>query len=323
MKRLLSISLLLIAGLLAGCAGPAATVAPTPAPQPVKFVVLQILDALPMYVAQQEGLFAKYGVQVELVPAGAAPERDQLIASGQADGMINEVVSTLFFNKEEVRVQIVRYARAASSGAPLFSILASQKSGITGVAGLKGVPVAVSDGTVIAYLTDRMLAAEGFTPEEIKTVAVPSLRDRAALLGSGELQAGVLPEPLATLTASQGAKVVLADTAHPDFSFSTISFRKATLDSNPAGVRAFLAAVEEAVTLINQNPQKYVQTLVDSKILPQPLAATFKVPQYVTAGVPSKAQYDDALAWAKQKGYVTTDLPYDSSVTPAFLPAKP
>ena len=65
----------------------------------LKMALLPILDTLPMYVAQEEGLFAENGVTVEFIPVGSAAERDQVISAGQADGMINELVSTMFYNK--------------------------------------------------------------------------------------------------------------------------------------------------------------------------------------------------------------------------------
>ena len=248
-------------GLRAGrCAGSHARVRPR-----LKITVLPILDALPMYVAQDQGLFARNNLQVEFIPAGSAPERDQLIAAGQADGMINEVVSVLFFNKETVRVQMVRYARAATSDSALFSILASQNSQITSAAGLKGAPIGISDGTVIAYLTDRLLAAEGFQPADIQTVSVPKIDARLALLKSGELKAAVLPEPATSAALQQGAKVVLDDTRHPEYSFSTISFRKETLEKNPQAVKSFLLAIEQATELINQDPSKWTQLLVEQQ----------------------------------------------------------
>jgi ABC-type nitrate/sulfonate/bicarbonate transport system substrate-binding protein len=55
----------------------------------LKLALLRILDTLPMYVAQQEGLFEAKGVKVEFIPAASAAERDQIITAGQADGMIN------------------------------------------------------------------------------------------------------------------------------------------------------------------------------------------------------------------------------------------
>ena len=89
-------------------------------PVTLRIAVLPILDTLPMYVAQQEGLFAKHGVNVEFVPVASAPERDQVVSAGQADGMINETVSTIFYNKEQTQVQIVRYARVATSDTALM-----------------------------------------------------------------------------------------------------------------------------------------------------------------------------------------------------------
>ena len=68
-------------------------------PVNLRIAVLPILDGLPVYVAEQEGLFKKQNLNVEIIPVGSGPERDQLIAAGQADAMINEMVSAIFLTK--------------------------------------------------------------------------------------------------------------------------------------------------------------------------------------------------------------------------------
>jgi NitT/TauT family transport system substrate-binding protein len=273
-----------------------------------------------MYVAQEEGLFDKHKVSVEFVPVASAPERDQLIAAGQADGMVNEALSTALFNKDQTQVQTVRYARAATPEVPLFSILASGKSGIDSLEKLKGVEIGISEGTVIDYLTDRLLQAEGFAPSDIKTIAVPKIPDRLNLLGTGELKAATLPEPAASLAVQQGGLAILDDTKHPGYSFSTITFRKAILDQNPEMIRGFLAAIEEATGMINADPSKYSDLLVELKVVPPPIAGSFKVPTFVTAGVPTQAQWDDMLAWAKDQGLLSKDVSFTESINPGFLP---
>lgn len=316
-----SLVVLLAAALLLGACNGAPTATSAPAqPAALRLAVLPILDALPLYVAQQEGLFAKHNLNVELISVASAPERDQLIAAGQADGMINEALSTMFYNKDQIQVQIVRYARAATAEQALFSIVAAKDSGITSVQDLKGVPIGISQGTIIEYLTNRLLQAEGFQPEEIQTVAVPKIPDRLALLESGELKAGVLPEPATTLAVQKGGVVILDDTLRPELSFSVYTFRKAVIDQSPEALRRFLAAIEEAVQLINADPAKYANVLVEQKIVPPPLAGIFPVPTFVTAGVPTEAQWNDSLAWAKEKGLLTTDVSYADSVNPTFLP---
>jgi len=290
------------------------------APVTLKIAVLPIIDTLPMYVAQQEGLFAKYGVNVEFVPVASAPERDQLLAAGQADGAVNETLADMLFNKDTIQMQAVRYALRHTAGHGHFFILASAKSGITTPDGLKGVEIGVSQGTIIEYVTERLLQSAGLTADQIKTIAVPKIPDRMALLASGELKAGVLPDPLASLAVGQGAVIVADDSTHPEFGFSVISFRKAVIDANPEAIKGFLAAIEEATALLNADAAKYANLLSDQKLVPPPLIGKFQVPPFPIAGVPTEAEWNDALAWAKGKGMLTVDVSYADSVNATLLP---
>ena len=312
-------TILVCAALVMSACAPTAP-ASTPAPVTLKVVVLPILEALPMYVAQQQGYFTKHGVNVELVVASSGPERDQIIASGQADGMVNEVLSTLFYNKNEVQAQIVRFSRTATKDSALFRIVAGKNSAISDVNGLKGVEIGSSDGTIIAYLVDRLLQLEGFKQEEIKTTTVPKIPDRLALLSSGSLKAAMLPDPTSFTAVNQGGTIVLDDTRHPEISYSVLTFRKASLDQKGQAVKNFLAAIEDATDKINADPAQFTQLLVDQKILPATLAGAFKVPTFAKKGVPSKEQYNDVLAWAKAKKLLDKDIPYESCVNGGFLP---
>lgn len=286
----------------------------------LRIAVLPIIDTLPMYVAQQEGLFAKHNVNVEFIPVASAPERDQLLAAGQADGTVNETLAVMLFNKESIQMQAVRYALRPAPGYGHFFIIASGQSGITSVEGLKGVEIGVSQGTVIEYVTERLLQAEGFTADEIKTIAVPKIPDRMSLLASGELNAGVMPDPLASLVVAQGGVIVADDSKHPEYGFSVISFRKPVIDANPEAVKGFLAAVEEAASLLNADPAKYKNVLSEQNLVPPPLLETYRTPPFPSAGVPTVEEWNDALNWLKDKGILDSDISYADSVNASLLP---
>lgn len=295
--------------------------APKPAEVPVlKVALLPIIDAVPIYAAQQQGLFEKYGVKVEIIPVSAAPDRDQLISAGQADGEINETASLMLFNKESTQLQIVRYALRPTAESPHFYILASAKSAITQADQLKGIEIGVSQGTVIEYVTDRLLEAQGFTSDEIKVIAVPKISDRMNLLASGELKAGTMPDPLASLAMQQGSVNVLDDSKYPQYGYSVISFRKAVIDANPAAIKAFLAALEEATTQINADPSKFANILSEQEIVPAPLLATYKLPAFPTKGVPSQEEWNDAMKWMLDKQLLTAEVDYSASVNDQYLP---
>jgi len=319
-------AILIVLSLLLGACAQASppTAAPeageTTEPVTLRIAILPILEALPMYVAQQNGYFEDQGVKVEFLPVSSAAERDQIMAAGQADGMIKDLVSTLFYNKDQTQIQIVRFARTATPEYPQYRILASKQSGITDVEGLKGVPIGISEGSVIAYTTDRLLEAEGLSPADIQTVAVPKISDRMSLLASGELQAANLPDPFSLLAMQSDAVLVVDDSKHPEYGNSVISFRKAIIDEHPQAVRGFLAAVEQATQEINADKDKWNNLLTEQQLVPAPLAGSYEIPTLPTASVPSDTQWADVVAWAQEKGLVTEDVSYSESVNPGFLP---
>ncbi len=309
---------------LAACAPAAApqpSAAPTEAgPITIKLAMLPILDGLPVYVADAKGYFAAQNIKVEFVPVASAAERDQLMQAGQVDGMINDLVSTLFYNKDKVTIVVVRFARTATSQYPQFRILASKDSGITDVAGLKGVEIAISDGTVIEYTTDRLLQAEGFSADDIKTIAIPRIPDRLAALGDGTVKAANIPDPAASAAIAGGATVILDDTKHPEYGNSLVSFSAAFVAEHPGAVKAFLAAYEQAVKDVNADKTAWNDVLLNNKLLSEALIGKYTLPDFPTASVPTEAQFKDVNAWAKEKGLLTADLSYADSVNAGFLP---
>jgi len=287
----------------------------------IRLALIPVIDTLPMFVAEAEGIFANYGLTVEIIPVASAPERDQLLAAGQADGTLNEILSVMYFNRDTVQMQVVRYGHMAAPGFGHFFILASEQSGITSPADLAGVEIGISQGTIIEYVTDRLLEKNGLSDSQIKTVSVPRIPDRMALLGSGELKAAVMPDPLAALAIQQGASIVLDDTQYPLYGASVISFRKQFIDENPAAVRSFVRAIEDAVFIINLQPRAYSDLLAEKQIVPPSLIDDYVIPPFPTMGVPSQIEWTEALRWAKSKGLLDTDPSYEESVTDRFLPS--
>ncbi len=316
-KRLLGclgVPCLLLTLILSACSGG------TSGGRTVRVAVLPILDALPMYVAEAEGYFAQEGVQVQFIPVSSAAERDQLMQSEQADAMINDLVSTMLYNKDQTQIQIVDFARTASADFPQYRVLAAKDSGIETVADLKGVEIGVSEGTVIEYTTDRLLENAGFAPEDIQILAVPKIPDRMALLNSGELKAANLPDPLASLAIQQGARVIVDDSSDPPIGNSVISFRTAFINDQPQAVRGFLAAVQKAAADVNADKSKWSDLLTEKSLVPAPLLGSYQIPDFPNGSVPTQAQFEDVLAWTHDKALVETDVSYADSVTADYLP---
>jgi NitT/TauT family transport system substrate-binding protein len=298
---------------LAGCGGRAE-------PATLRIGVLPILDTLPMYVAAEEGMFAERGVAVSFVAAASAAERDQLLQAGEIDGIVTDLVALALYNREDVRVVAVRYAMTPTPEFAQFRVMASSLSGIVSPEELAGVEIGISEGTVIEYVTDRMLEAEGLSPGEIASLAVPRIPERMALLGSGELRAATLPEPLASLAMMDGAIVVVDDREHIETSCSVYAFRKEIVDERPEAVSGFLAAVSEASEAINGDKGRWSSLLGEKELVPQPLMGSYRLPDYPGDEAPSEAQFADAVSWLQEAGRLAQEPLYADAVDGSFLP---
>ncbi|MGD2104020.1 MAG: MetQ/NlpA family ABC transporter substrate-binding protein [Anaerolineae bacterium] len=289
-------------------------------PETLRIGVLPILDTLPMYVAEQEGTFAGNGVEVKFVSAASAAERDQLLQAGKIDGIVTDLVALALYNRDTPRVLAVRYAMTPTPDFAQFRVMSAKDSSISEPEDLTGVQIGISEGTVIEYVTDRILEAEGLSPEQIETLAVPKIPERMALLRSGELRAATLPEPLASLVMQDGAVVVVDDTQHVETSCSIYAFRREALENHAEAVRGFLKAVSVASQTINEDKTRWSDLLAEKNLVPEPLMGSYELPDYPGDEVPSEAQFSDAVVWLQETGRMSEEPSYTDSVDAAYLP---
>jgi len=293
----------------------------TPQAQPtLKIAILPIVDALPLYVAAENGYFVDAGVQVVFIPAASAADRDQLIAANQADGMINDPVAVSLFNRDGSTIQVVRISRNAAPDFPMYRILVPAASAVQSAEDLAGVPIGISEYSVINYVTDQLLLQAGLKADQITTTAVAKIPDRLALLASGELGAATLPEPFGTLAIAQGARVILDDTANPGLGDSVLSFRTAVITDNPDAIRAFVSAVDRAVVEVNANPEAYRSLLTKYNLVPEAFAASYPIPTFPDPTVLTRAQLGAVNDWLVSKGKLPAPLDYTQSINDTFLP---
>ncbi len=318
-RRFMGLALAALGQAAVACrVGPSVTDHADPA---VRIGLLPLAEAVPFYVALDEGYFVGEGVSVDLVPVASAAERDQLMVAGQLDGQVSDLVATVLFNAAEPTLRIVRRARQALPESHQFAILVPPGSAVTSVADLAGLEIAVSQNSVIQYVTERLLVLEGLPAESIRTVSVPSIPVRMQLLVEGKLAAATLPDPLSSLALLQGAQLVVDDSGHPEISQSVIAFRAETISKRQEAVRRVLAAYQRAIDEIAARPNEYHDLLVDKGRVPEELRGTYEFPPLPGPSVPTEAEWLDVVDWCLSKGLISAPVAYDVSVDERFVSA--
>lgn len=291
---------------------------PTAAPV-VRIGVIPVIDVLPFYVADQQGYFTQQGIRIEFVPAKAAQERDALMQAGEIDAMLTDLVAVGLFNREQVQLQVVATARRATASSPMFRVLAAPGAEIKSVKDVAGVPVGISRNTIIQYVTERLLAAEGLTPEQIKTTEVSAIPVRFEQLVNGQLKVATLPDPLGQGALAAGASLLVDDSQYTQYAQTVLCFSRVAVESWPDTITRFLAAWDLAVDDLSNHPDQFADLLIEKGRVPDSIKGTYRMPVFTSGEVPSQAEWQDVMDWMVEKGLLEQPLVYTDSVLSSFV----
>jgi NitT/TauT family transport system substrate-binding protein len=274
----------------------------TPTPSiPLRFGILPDADSLPFMVAEAEGLFAREGVAVELVPFVNAQERDAAIQAGRVDGAIADILAAAFlvaggFDMRVTSVSDGRYGIAAAPG-----------SGITSAAQLRGRRVGMSTNTIIQYSVDAILGAAGVPMDAYTAVAIPKIPVRMEMLLAGQVDAAGLPEPLLTAALQRGATLV-GTTDEFRIDAAVMLFSKAILDTRLNEVKKLYKAYAGATIRIDANPDSYRSFLVEKAAFPIEVRDAYRFVVYRKPTLPDPSQIETALAWLDSRNLLSKKL---------------
>ncbi len=301
---------LAIAGGLSSCA--------KPEPYTVRYAVMPVLENLPIFVGVEEGLFAKRGLTVELIPVQSAVERDALLRGGGAEGALLDPIAIALFNKDEVTMIGVRLVNDPASGK--FAIIASPESGVTAVGGLAGVPVGVAFNTITEYVADVMLRDAGVPAESINLAEWRQINVRLEAVINGQLACGVFPEPYATYALEHGCVLLARDSELGGLAPDILCLSAKLASENPDRAKAFLKAYEEAVKLIRDDPSRWDSLIEEQGLVPPMISGPAPLPTYSGPVLPSEELLRPVMEWAAAKGLIPSVPPIDKLVSPDYLP---
>lgn len=287
--------------------------------EPLTVGLMRIDDSFPFYVAEKEGLFEKHNVAVELQNFSNARDLSTALQGGELDALMTDTVVTGLSIKGGADVRIVAMALGAVPEEGRFLVISAPDSGITAPEQLAGKNVAISNNTMMDYLIDQFEAELGL--ENMTTVNMPDLMLRTTTLLEGkDIDAAILPDPLAAFAVAEGANIVIDDTKlGENLSQSVVVVTKENIDDNRAQVEAMLAAYNEAIALINENPDKYRTFALECANVPEALAETYPTPTFTANCVPTEAQIARVNDWLVEKELLTEAYEYEQMVDDSFM----
>lgn len=280
-------------------------------------------DILPMWVAEQEGLFEDAGVNAEIVVFDSAQGLSAALTAGEVDIAMTDPMRAVKLCESGTDLSLEWITLGATPEQGRFGVLTSADSGITSLAdlanGTKGVGLAAN--TVPEYVFDKLCEQADIDPASIPVSEVASLPDRYGLAAAGQLDAAALPASMLALGQASGMVLLADDTTGENVSQSVMVVRDAY--NTGEGVKTLAAVREvwdEAASQINADPEKYRMLLVEKANLNEQVASSYVICEYPMActaqgepAYPPAELIEPVLSWMSAKGYVTKNVSYDES----------
>ena len=209
-------------------------------------------DDVALFLAKDNGYFARHGLNVSLAPAANPIAVVSSMVSGQQQfGFITTPV-LINVNAKGTSLKCVSTVDGQQPAPPApdsTALVAAKGSGITSVAGLAGKKVATVQLTSLNSLSVWVLAKQaGINPKSIQLIQMPFPQMPAAL-SQGRVQAAVIVAPFVDAALAQGAAVLNRPNQllYPHGTVTCMSALGSYISKNPAVVTAFHAAMDQAV----------------------------------------------------------------------------
>ncbi|UCG38829.1 MAG: ABC transporter substrate-binding protein [bacterium] len=284
----------------------------------ISFGVLPVMQALPLFVAQEKGFFRDEQLDVELVPFNSGLEKDAAMAAGRTQGYFGDMLTSIILGANQVPMRMVATVFNTTGDQRMFAVLAAPGTGKPSLTDLAQQGIAGSSNTIIEFVTVKLLQREA-PGASLNMLEAKNIMTRLPMLLEGQVPAAVLPEPLVTLAEAKGALVV-ADDRGLGITPTTLLFTREYIDGNTETVRAFLRAVTRASALINADPESVRPIMIKYARIPEPLQQSMAIPAFAPPSVPDEGLVSEVYTWLRGRGILKKELAPDDMVRRDLLP---
>lgn len=280
---------------------------------------------VPLDIGVQEGLFAKYGVDVDIITMSGGAKLQQGLASDSIDIGIDGGTSLVFAAKGSPVIGVAAVAGAPSN----FAVVVAADSSINKVADLKGRILGVAtNGSFPQWLIKRLAVAQGWGPDGIRTVALGGFEASASAMETHQTDGfmGAVEGGL-TLEEKGKAKIVTTMGSYvPHFHNHVLMARKELVAAHPDTVKRFLQGFFATVAYMKGHRDETIK--ISSQVMHMSTAVMSKTYDDEMGMMSTDGSFDPQAIEVLKDTYVEMGMldkkpATDELLTTQFVPVKP
>lgn len=233
----------------------------------------------PMFYGMQEGIYAKHGLELELIPQTDIAAIISGLASGQYDFGFATVVHVINANLNGIEIRGVATPEGQQKDHEEpeegNALVVAPGSDVTEAGQLAGKSIAVVGlSSLNTYAALDMVARGGGDPSTVELIQLP-FGQMTAALASGDVDAAVIQAPFTSEALAVGATIIGKPNVEtfPNMAVGLFTTSQKYIDEHEALVKAFADANVEAQNLARENMDEARKTLPEMLGLTEEAAA--------------------------------------------------
>lgn len=268
--------------LLGGCARREATASAGGGVSPVTIGYSRLRISLPLFVAQERGIFQRHGIRATLTAYDTAQPMMQALVEGRVSVAGYTALPITFGGMLRSRTPLLFVtANVEDQGHRISYLLrrrpdAGQTSPIRTIADLRGRRIGILPTSAYRAWLEAILDANGVRASEVTVQPIEPMLEASALQ-SGGVDALFTNDPAATAAIARGIAEPVTDFVEvprylgEPFLFGSFNVRKDWADAHPQAYQRLAAALDEAVAYVNTHQDEARRDL--ARYLPEAFRA--------------------------------------------------
>lgn len=273
--------------------GGSASGSPNGGDQTINILYSRAVEQVGLWVAQDEGIFAKHGLTVKLSEVASASQVGVAISGGSAQMGFETGPDFLSAADAGVKLVVASGLSVDTAENPRVALIAGKDSHISTPADIAGKRIAVPGVNTSSQLsTIRKLQEAGVDVSGIKWVAM-SFQQAPDALKAKRVDAVVSVYPFIGLLESQGNKPIIAKYAAPGEK-QLVVFLSASATwaaAHPDQVKALRTSLDEATAFVTAHPDETRTIIAKYSGLPADVINKIPFPNLSTEVTPDQLNF--------------------------------
>ena len=314
MKRLLYIILPFIVAGLFSCNNNDNKTAADYDSTALHLALVPTMDNLPLYYAQETGIFDSLGLNIELLTYSSAMDCDTAFTNGETDGVVSDIVKANIWRANGDSVKVVMRTDLN------FFLMSTHSSRIKSVSNIKEKIIAITRNSALDYMADKVMEHIKLPLLQLNKPQINDIALRCKMTDQNQYDGAFLPEPYAMEAENNGAHRLISSSELIG-NLSAVIFHDSIVSKRNDDIRKLVEGYDIAVkrlNVLNERGDKDMIYKINTTFIQEIPDTILSYPVFKESSLPEKNVVSATAEWANGRTLMKRQVTYSELVDSTF-----